>query len=52
MMLYSLMMIQTLMNIDSDIVTFFNDGMGLNNIDLNNINLDDDDFSNDDIDVC
>ena len=31
-------------DIESDIVTFFSDGMGLNTIDLNNINLNDDNF--------
>ena len=31
-------------DIESDIVTFFSDGMGLNTIDLNNINLNADNF--------
>ena len=35
-------------DIDSDIVTFFSDGMGLVTIDLNNISLDDCNFDEDD----
>ena len=35
-------------DIDSDIVTFFGDGMGLVTIELNNINLDNNDFNADD----
>ena len=33
-----------LKDIESDIVTFLSDGIGLDTIDLNNINLDDDNF--------
>ena len=34
-------------DIKSDIVIYFNDGMGLNTIDHNNINLNDDNFDED-----
>ena len=37
-----------LKDIESDIVTFLSDGIGLDTIDLNNINLDDDNFDEDD----
>ena len=36
-----------LKDIESDIVTFLSDGIGLDTIDLNNINLDDDNFDED-----
>ena len=41
---YSLMMMQSFVNEDSDNVTFYSDEMGFRSVDLNNINLDDANF--------
>ena len=41
---YSLMMMQSFVNEDSDNVTFSSDEMGFRSVDLNNINLDDANF--------
>ena len=38
-------------DIDSNIVAFFSDGMGLNTINFNSINLDDDNFNENDPDA-